>query len=1455
MDTGKLKRFATEARNILLSGVVQRLAALGFQSDGTATEKPELLGGGAVFMGEVQSEDFYHKWMSLYQRMQSHSFREVAEEAAYTWFNRLVAIRIMVKNELIPAVLEYESDEVRIPVIVTEARQGRMPQMDEADRQKLDALLLDDALTDEQFALLIVAYCHSNPIISKCFGKIADYTELLLPSNILKNDGFIDRLNADDYISDDDYRSPELIGWLYQFYISERKDEVFAKKGKFEADEIPAATQIFTPNWIVKYMVQNTVGRIYLDNNPYSDIKKGMKYLVGGTASCGTNNTTAPQGCGVSYLLDDIHDLKVADLACGSGHILNECFDLLYQIYIEEGYNRRRAVEDIFRYNLTGVDIDTRAKQLAMFALLLKACQKDRSFADGHVLPRVLDMPKAGLPLPADTRLANEIEAVNKTLADADTLGSIMKFHLSPAAREWVVSLGEENEAAQLVLALTDKYAALVMNPPYMGGGNMNAVLSNYVKKNYSEGKADLATVFIERMPQLLQKNGRYSFIIPPSWMFLSTFESLRTQIIEHQTIDSLLHLSRGVFGADFGASSAVIVNAESKEAYGTYFRLIERTFQEFDQKHLRMLFEQTLADHDFKYNFKEYTKDVISLPYSEEGNRIYYPHVSQQNFEKIPGCPIGYWVSENIQYVFTNKALAKYAYIVIGIKTGDNNVFLRYWHEVNNNEFGIGYNSLDEINKCSHKWFPYAKGGGFRRWYGNNELAILWQDNGNNMLRHVNSNGICDARIRPSNFNYYAKQGITWSRISSGILGARMMPNGLFFDCNSPSVFYKDLPLEYIIGLMCSKVSIETLKFIAPTLTFQIEDIKAIPTIIPDVEQEKSISVLVSQNISISKSDWDAHETSWDFQENELVRLSKEVPHPCGTDIGTGRVLKPNKETGGKMSASQRCDADFVAWGNNVVRDNSVPQGCGTSYLDKKMWVDIRYNKLPHWFQEGKTQFVTFRLADSLPQTKQAELAAFKTEWLKEHPQPWDEKVKSEYSYLIGERIDEWLDAGYGGCALKDPEVRRIVTDAFLFFNEKRYILYALVVMPNHVHVLLTPAEGYDVITTIGNIKSFTATKINKLLGKSGDFWQRNSFDRMLRCADDFQAKMDYIIHNPDALSHDTYTLCIGGAASCGMNAMLDSASDNGSVPQGCGTSLADLMEAYKEHWTEQFLRLHANEEELNRQFIEIYGLEDELTPDVPPEEITILQQGEISIENGQIIWHNDVIVKQLISYAVGCMMGRYSLDRKGLILANQGDGQKEYEALVVNSHFAIDDDGIIPLMSVNSELTDHISLRFKTWLSIAFGEENFMDNLNFVERTLDKRLEDYFLKDFWKDHKKMYQNRPIYWLFSSKKGAFQCIAYMHRMNAYTAERIRTKYLLPHIEWLVQKQSEMEANAANLNARERKQLDSIGRQIAECREYHDRLHTVADEQIAFDLDDGVVVNYGKFGDVLRSIK
>ena len=316
-----------------------------------------------------------------------------------------------------------------------------------------------------------------------------------------------------------------------------------------------------------------------------------------------------------------------------------------------------------------------------------------------------------------------------------------------------------------------------------------------------------------------------------------------------------------------------------------------------------------------------------------------------------------------------------------------------------------------------------------------------------------------------------------------------------------------------------------------------------------------------------------------------------------------------------------------------------------------------------------------------------------------------------------------------------------------------------------------------------------------------------------------------------------------------------------------GCGATsyrIENFVKEFEEQWENRFYQLKDNEEELNRQFIQIYGLQDELEPFISTREITILQQGEIDIvpapgdDSGYgdtIRWNRDVLMKQLISYAIGCMMGRYSIDKPGLILANQGDGLEQFSEQVPDSCFEPDDDGIIPLMSAQSDFADNATIRFKQWLVSAFGQETLVENLNFIEKCLGKSIDDYYVKDFWKDHKKMYQNRPIYWLFSSKKGAFQCLAYMHRMDAYTAERIRTKYLLPHIEWLIQKQNEMEANAANLNSQERKQLDNIIKQIQECREYHDRLHVVADQQIAFDLDDGVVVNYAKFGDILAKIK
>lgn len=1184
MDTNRIKRFATEARNILKTGIGAKIKTLGFDRKGNVAEehRPQLMQGGTLWNEKLYTEGFYHQWMSLYNRIQQKGMNEVYEEAAYTWFNRLCAIRILQKNHLCAPILDY-ADAARTPLIVDEARQGRIPQMKEDARTRLMELLDDDAKVTEQFALLITAWCHDNPILNRCFGSMADYTELLLPNDILAEGKFMDMLNHTEFITDEEFQSPELIGWLYQFYISERKDEVFAKKGKFEADDIPAATQIFTPNWIVKYMVQNTVGRIYLNNNPYeTEVAQDWKYLV---------NFSEPTTDDHILRYDDLTDLRLADLACGSGHILGEMFDMLYTLYINEGYSRREAIEHIFRRNLTGIDIDTRAKQLAQFALLLKACQRDASFADCHCMPRVLDMPQ---PYPdkehltralADYIMTDNGEAIAE-LADAvclmdeaDNLGSIMKFGLSERTRNILAVRTEEYEQQtmpgesvsgllpymRIILALTEQYHALVMNPPYMGGGNMNTVLSNYVKKNYETGKADLMTVFMMKAMDAILPNGYWAMINLPSWLFLPSFEQLRYKIITSQCICCLNYNGRGVFGSDFGSVSFVVKN-DSFIVDGIYRKLFKI------QGSVRSL-------EEIQRNFEDKTFGYYTF--------------KQDEFLKVPGYALAFWLPMKILDSFdcriSNIAVAKK-----GLSTGDNNRFLRLWQEVSK-EVSI-YDAEDFNNE--NAWYPINKGGIYRKWYGNNEYVIYWKNNGELIKKFSGS------VIR--NPQYYLQESLTWTMLSASCFGIRYSKPGKLFEGAGPSLFAKSDYMFYLLGFLCSKIGNMIIRALNPTVNININDVLNLPF---KCNSSEIIDVLVSQNISISKSDWDAHETSWDFQENELVRLNKE-------------------------------------------------QG-----------------------------------------------------------------------------------------------------------------------------------EG----------------------------------------------------------SH----------------------------------RLSDLMDAYREHWTEQFLQLHANEEELNRQFIEIYGLEDELTPDVPLSEVTILQQGEVKVtneyllttEDGSIItdetgagltvsgkyyldWQDDVIAKQLISYAVGCMLGRYRLDKPGLHIAHPEPTAEEIAPYTYKGmEFAIDDDGIMPLMNGDCGFSDNAPLRMADFVRIAFGEDTQVENLNYIEKCLGKTLEQYFVKDFWKDHKKMYQNRPIYWLFASKKGAFQVIAYMHRMNAYTVERIRAKYLLPYIEHLEGEINKLDMRRTELNTKENKQLQKLQKQLDECREYHERLQVVAEQAISFDLDDGVVVNYAKFGDILAKRK
>ncbi|MBQ9588227.1 MAG: BREX-1 system adenine-specific DNA-methyltransferase PglX [Bacteroidales bacterium] len=874
MDTSQIKRFAIEARNILKQGVINRIAAFGFNDKGEVEErnKPQRLQGNTLFMGQLYDENFYGKWMALYNRVQTKGIKEVYEEAAYTWFNRLMAIRIMEKNGFTEPVLAFDDDRFRIPRIVSNARAGQFS-VDASDREKLSELLMDDTKTTEQFTLLITSFCHTNPIINNCFGGVSDYTEILLPTNILSEGGFVDLLNHTAFITDDDYRQSELIGWLYQFYISEKKDEVFASfKGgkKAGAEDIPAATQIFTPNWIVKYMVQNTVGRIFLDNNPDSDLKGKWKYLV-------EPSTPTPDDCIFHY--DDPKELTMADLGCGSGHILNEGFDILYDIYIEEGYSRKQAVENIFKYNLTGVDLDTRAKQLATFALMMKACQKDDSFLDCHVMPNVLDMPDVdrysfieadghfccaySLEWDYEQKEKIHLELVRafELLKQAHNLGSIMKFDLSNFTKKYIkrcVELYEEDpkfpnpfatliHAYKLILALTQKYASLVMNPPYMGSGNMNAELSLYVATNYPEGKADLMTVFMEKAWGSMLPLGYFAMINLPSWMFIASFIELRKTLVNNFQIESLLHLGRGIFGSDFGTVAFVVKNTIPNNS-GIYRRLFKEHVQVRSVEQIQHLFLE-----------KQYGRYVTC----------------QSIFNHIKGTPIGYWATPQIIKAFSGKLLSSFGVTRKGMYTGCNALYVRSWTEVSDTKVGFHY-TVDTYKESGKKWYPYANGGEFRKWYGNFNDVVLWENDGEELKAARNSKGKMQAGC--FNVDYIFKEGIFWSSISAKQYSMKYLPQGHLFSSASNAWFPYDLEtIEYILANVNSKVSREIMNILNPTLNYNAGDIINIPIII---ENKPIIESFTKENISISKQDWDAHETSWDFETNELLKIDDDTYH-----------------------------------------------------------------------------------------------------------------------------------------------------------------------------------------------------------------------------------------------------------------------------------------------------------------------------------------------------------------------------------------------------------------------------------------------------------------------------------------------------------------------------------------------------------------------------------------------
>ena len=1219
MDTGKIRNFAVTARERLIAGVDERLNSLGFAADGSVPEenRPVRIEGGAKFLGEVLSDtSFFDKWTKLASDIRHRGRKEVRDAAAYTWFNRFCAIRIMAKRGFIPPVLEYVGNkDARTPALVASMRAGEPQKLRSDERNRLDRIRFDDAKTIEQFSILVMALCRNNDIIRICFGAVLDYTDLLLPRDILTPGGFVDALNDPEVISDEDYRKDELIGWLYQYYISARKQEVFDsfKEGKkAEAEDIPAATEIFTPNWIVKYMVENSLGRLAIENGLGGDFTDDWQYLIREEKDSQSQHLK----------IDSPEELTFADLACGSGHILLEGFRHLMEIYAEAGYSRRQAVECIFRKNLLGIDLDARARQLSQFALLLAAMSEDSSFADAHVMPRVLDMEDtlgegeysrveiAELLSVQEDAVLNELCEAFALLVEAHNLGSTMKFDVSERTRGILaVKVSElerevENNAVsdelfslsvkylpsfRLILALTERYMAISMNPPYMGAGNMNGALADYVKREYPGAKADLFSVFMEVSIARCAVNGYVGMITMQSWMFLSSFETLRKWLLGNCTILSMAHLGAHAFGSIGGEVTQTTVFALANEftpGYkGKYYRLVGGRSED-DKKEM-------------------YSK---ATPFT----------ASAENFAKIPGSPIAYWVGDKMLKSFENAPISEYGFAGIGMRTGDNKRFLRIWHEVSIAKVLLGCSAKREQIESGSRWIPYNKGGEFRKWYGNNDYLIDWLNDGfaikTATLENYPQLDWDHLGWKISNESYYYIPGITWSGVTSGDFACRCYGAGFIFDSGANGFFpnsTKDIP--YFAGLLNSCFVNTVLKVINPTINTGCGTLNTVPVIV-DTNIKSAVEQNVTELISLSRSDWDAYETSWDFKVNPLVVNSR-------------------------------------------------------------------------------------------------------------------------------------------------------------------------------------------------------------------------------------------------------------------------------------GRTLEETCRALAKTWRTKTLRMKELEEENNRLFIEAYGLQGELSPDVPMHQVSLkcnpyyrygvvkeegetlasvtalegkIEDGALTIEKNDTRQRKDTI-RELISYAVGCLMGRYSLEKEGLILASQGETLEDYRKKIGEdaasashpdgSRLVPDDDGILPVVAGETSFTDNAPQRVVDFVKVVFGEERLTKNLNFIEATLGKTLEAYLAKDFWNDHRRTYKNRPIYWLFRSKKGAFQALVYMHRMDAYTATKVRNGYLLPHIEFLHGRIAAESARGADLTAKERTRLKKMQQAIEECLEYDGRLHVVADRMQAIDLDDGVAVNYAKFGDVLAKLK
>ena len=1174
MDKNAIKKYAVWARKELISRVAQKAQQYGI------TETEMVDAGADSVNGKVLSAEEMQQRRALIAQINEKGYQQVMEEVAYTWFNRFSALRFMEVNGYLPSHVRVFTDENNAfkPQILAEALHL---ELDKLDKNKVYTLK-ETEQTEELYKYLLIVQCNAlNSILPGMFQTIADYTELLLPDNLLREGSVIEQMISQ--IPEDNWQDAvQIIGWLYQYYNSEKKDDVFAalkKNVKITKENIPAATQLFTPDWIVRYMVENSLGRLWAEGHP--DAKAQLLPTPEEQAAYTAGNRD-PEDTKWHYYLEEAQQepqvqaqlseiskqyadltpeqIKVIDPCCGSGHILAYLFDVLMQIYENYGYTPRDAVASILQNNLYGLDIDDRAAQLAYFAVMMKAVRYDKRFLkrkdeDGEPdvpQPHVyaieesnrIEKPDVEYFCNGKPELKDAMHTILTQLYDAKEYGSILTI----TPQDWDALYARFDEVTdessfhresirkkllplvQVAQTLAQKYDVVVTNPPYMGASNMNSDLSEYVKKYYPDSKSDLFAVFIEVCSRMAKQNGYQAMITQHAWMFLSSFEKLREKMMLTETI-SMAHLGARAFeeiGGEVVQTTAFVRCANHVEGYkGTYCRLIEPTSQQGKE-------EMFLAGQN------RYT-------------------ANQDVFAKIPGASVAYWVSKKLYSTFRNSLLYDYTISDGQNKTGDNAKFVREFWEVRNSNVGKG-----------KKWLFYAKGGGYRKWYGNLSEVVNWSEEAREFYKN---DKIC--RIIPEYLWY--KAGITWSLISNNP-SFRLLPEEATFDVGGSSIFLKDNSnIEFVLGLLNSKVFSYVQKIVNPTINIQVKDIRVMPFV---KKNENEITGLAEECSFLSKEDWDSFETSWDFTRHPFIKAITKYPNMM--DIG------------------------------NI--------------------------------------------------------------------------------YL---------------------------------------------------------AECYDI-------------------------W----------------------------------------AGEC----------------------------------EERFEKLKANEEELNRIFIDIYGLQDELTPEVEDKDVTV-RKADLGRD-----------VRSFISYAVGCMFGRYSPTYDGLAYAGGTWDDGKYNI------YKPDADGIIPICD-DEYFEDDMMGRFVEFVRVVYGDGSLEDNLRFIANALGGKgqpkevIRNYFLNDFYADHCKIYQKRPIYWLFDSgKKNGFKCLIYLHRYQPDTIARIRTDYVheqQARYRTAIEDLEKQVAAATSTSERVKltKQLNKVQAQDAELHQYEEKVHALADQMIKIDLDDGVKHNYEIFKDVLAKIK